>query len=113
MKKSVKPQLPAGFKAITGGGGDSWKPTKKGESILGTMAGVKSVHFEKEGKRAARDVNIYTVKTKEGDLNVWESAGLRALAKIKKGKAVFIQYLGDRVMKKGQSAMHEYVVATK
>lgn len=108
-----KVTLPKGFKAITGGGGDSWKPEKAGATLHGVMAGSKSVHFEKKGNQPARDVNIYTIRTKEGDVNVWASAGLSALEKIKKGKEVFIQYLGLKKMGKGKNPMRDYIVATK
>lgn len=114
MKKSVKPasKLPAGFKAISGGG-DSWKPEKKGASINGVMGTVKVVHMPKKGKQPARDVNVHTIKTKEGDIQVWQSAGLKALEKVKKGKPVYVEFTGKRVIKKGQAPMREYVVATK
>ena len=113
MKAKVTPQLPKGFEPITGGGSDSWKPTKKGEEIIGTLIAVKSVHFEKEGKRPARDVSVFVIKPKTGDVSVWESAALRALKKVKKGKQIFIRYLGTRLIKKGQSPMRDYLVAVK
>lgn len=112
MKKTVKPQLPAGFKAISGFG-SSWRPEKIGETLLGVMQKVKVLHMEKKGKIPARDVNIYTIETKDGAKDVFESGGLKALALVKKGKPVFIQYIGQRVITKGQAPMREYVVATK
>jgi hypothetical protein len=112
MLKKVSPQLPKGFKAITGGG-DSWKPEKKGASIQGVLSAVKSVHFDKKGKMAARDVNVYTIRTKDGDLSVWDSAGLRALANVKKGREVFVQYLGLKQIGKGRNPMRDYLVAVR
>jgi hypothetical protein len=117
MIKKVKPALPPGFKAISGGG-DSWKPDKAGESIMGNLIDIKKVHFdaEKKGKKVvqeARDVNVYTIRTKDGEVRVWHSAGLAALAKVKKGCAVFIQYLGTLPARKGRSGMRDYLVATK
>ena len=113
----LKVELPAGFKAISAGG-DSWKPEKVGASITGVMTGVKQVHFpeEKKGKkvtREARDVNIYTIRTKDGDVNVWQSAGLKALAEVKKGKQVYIRFDGMGKAKPGQSAPRLYTVAVK
>lgn len=110
MEKKVT--LPKGFKAITGGG-DSWKPTKKGAAIQGVLSGVKTIHQEKRGKMPARDITLYTIKTKEGDVNVWGSAGLRALENVRKGKEVYIQYLGEKDVGKGKNPMRDYMVATK
>lgn len=112
MKKSVGPQLPAGFKAISGGG-NSWKPAKKGESITGVMGKAKVVSLPKNGRIPARDVNVYNITTKDGSVDVWESGGLKALAKIKKGKPVYIQFIGMKKIKGQAQPMREYVVATK
>lgn len=112
MIKKVKPALPKGFTAITGGG-DSWRPEKVGASLQGVLRNVKKVHMPKKGKMAARDVNIYTITTPTGDVQVWESAGLRALATVKKGRQVFVQYVGKKVIGKGRNPMREFVVAVK
>ena len=112
MNKKVKSQLPAGFKPITGGG-DSWHPEKPGEAITGIITAVKIVTMPAKGKQPERDVNLYTVKTKDGDINLWESAGLRALSKLKKGKPVYVEYIGTKQIKKGQAPMREFIVATK
>lgn len=109
---SLKGTLPKGFTAITASG-DSWKPEKKGATLQGVLIGVKTVHFEKKGKQPARDVPVYKIKTAEGEVSVWESASLRALADVKKGRHVFLQYLGLKQIKKGQSPMREYLVAVK
>jgi hypothetical protein len=110
-KSNGKVKLPKGFKAIVGG--DSWKPEKEGENILGVLAAVELVHMPEKGKTPARDVNKYTIKTKEGEVVLWQSAGLTALEKVKKGTAVYIEYLGSEVYKKGQAPMRKYTVATK
>lgn len=107
-----KVQLPKGWKAITGGG-NSWKPAKSGESIEGVMLGSKVVSLPKNGRIPARDVNVYTVKTKDADVDVWQSGGLKALEKIKKGKPVYIQFLGMKKIKGQAQPMREYLVATK
>lgn len=117
MAKVSKVQLPAGFKAISAGG-DSWKPNEVGASITGVLHSVKSVHFdeEKKGKKVvqeARDVNVYTIRTKDGDVQVWQSAGLKALTEVKKGRQVYIRYDGMGTAKKGRSAPRLYTVATK
>lgn len=114
-KKTGKVAVPAGFKAISNMGGDAWKPTKAGASIQGVMGGTKTVQVErKEGKKKVKvDAHIYTIITKDGDVQVWESAGLKSLSTVKKGKQVFIQYIGQRVITKGQNPMREYLVATK
>jgi len=113
MKQRVTPQLPKGFEPITGGGTSSFKPEKKGTELTGVLVAVKTVHFDKEGKRPARDVKVFVIKTKTGDVSVWESAALRALGNVKKGRSVFIRYLGKRLIKKGQSPMRDYLVAVK
>lgn len=117
-KSSVKARLPAGYKAIEGGG-NAWKTEKKGESIEGKLIKVKVIKMPSRGKKgsssyqAARDVNLYTIETSSGVVNVFQSAGLKALESVKKGKSVFIQYIGKRVITKGQNPMREYIVATK
>lgn len=112
MKKTVKPQLPAGFKVISGGG-NSWRPEKIGDSIMGKFVKSKVVTMEKKGKIPARDVNVYSIETKEGLRDVWQSGGLGALALVKKGQQVFIQFIGKKVITKGQQPMREFVVAVK
>lgn len=117
-KSSVKAKLPAGYKAIEGGG-NAWKTDKKGESIEGKMIKVKVVKMPAQGKkgtpsyRAPRDVNLYSIETANGIVNVFQSAGLKALESVKKGRSVYIQYIGQRVITKGQNPMREYIVATK
>lgn len=117
-KNSIRTKLPAGYKAIEGGG-NAWKTDKKGESIEGKLLKVKVVHMPSQGKkgstsfRPARDVNLYSIETSSGVVNVFQSAGLKALESVKKGRSVFIQYVGQRVITKGQNPMREYIVATK
>jgi hypothetical protein len=108
-------ELPKGFKAISAGG-DSWHPKKVGDSITGVLVGVKEVKFpaEKRGTkivRPARSVKVYNIKTATGDMGVWGSAGLKALAEVKKGKRVFIHFDGMGRAKPGQSAPRLYTVA--
>jgi hypothetical protein len=117
-KSSVRTKLPAGYKAIEGGG-NAWKTEKKGESIEGKLLKVKVIKMPARGKKgtnsfqAARDVNLYSIETASGVVNVFQSAGLKALESVKKGRSLFIQYIGKRVISKGQNPMREYIVATK
>lgn len=117
-KSSIRTKLPAGYKAIEGGG-NAWKTEKKGESIEGKLIKVKVIKMPSRGKKgtnsfqAARDVNLYSIETASGVVNVFQSAGLKALESVKKGHSVFIQYIGKRVITKGQNPMREYIVATK
>lgn len=114
-----KVSLPKGFTSI-GGIGESWKPNKVGESLQGTMLGKKTVKVNrtrKEGKKTVKvkePVNVYTIRTTDGgEVQVWESAGLRALASVKKGAQVYIALTGKKVITKGQQPMRQYTVATK
>lgn len=117
-KNKIRFQLPKGYKAIEGGG-SSWKTEKKGDHIEGKMAKVKSIRMPARGKKgtasyqAPRDVNLYTIETKDGPVSLFQSAGLKALESVKKGQSVFIQYIGKRVITKGQNPMREFIVATK
>ncbi len=109
-----KVSLPKGFTSI-GGMGESWKPDRIGTALHGKMLGVKVVKVErKRGKETVKEpVNVYTIESKDGgEVQVWESAGLRALQKVKKGQGVFIQLVGKRVIKKGQQPMRVFEVAT-
>lgn len=112
MKAKVKPVLPSGFKAISARS-DSWVPVKKGESIQGVLVASKIVSFPKQGKKAARDVPVYTITTKDGDVSVWGSAGLKALASVKKKTQIYIEFIGMGKAKPGQSPPKLYVIATK
>lgn len=108
-----KIQLPKGFKAITGGG-NSWRPEKPGDQIQGLYVGSKSVHQEAQKvngrKIPARDVNVHTIKTKNGEIGVWESGGLRALGKLKKGQKVCVVYAGKKTIKGQSNPMREFIV---
>lgn len=110
----AKVTLPKGFQTISGFA-NSWKPDKKGASLQGKLVAIKSVEVSrKQGKKIVKaDVNKYTIRTAAGDVDVWESAGLRTLQQVKKGQEVFIQYIGKRVITKGQNPMREFLVAVK
>jgi hypothetical protein len=116
-KSTLRSELPSGFKAISKGG-DTWRPKHVGDSISGILIAVKSVHFDEEKKgrkvvRQERDVNVYTIKTKDGDVGVWESAGLKALQDVKKKQQVFIRFDGMGRAKPGQNPPRLYTVAVK
>lgn len=110
----AKVQLPSGFKAIQGGGdfAPSWD-WKKHPVIEGIMQGIRAVKLPKKGKIPAREVHVYTIRTKDGDVGVWESAGLRALNQVKKGKQVAIAYLGQKRIKGRPQPMRDFVVGVK
>lgn len=110
-----KVALPKGFTSI-GGFGESWKPEKKGATLQGTMIGkrVQMVDRKRGNKTVKEPWNIYTIRSADGgEMQVGESAGLRALASVKKGAEVFIRFDGKRVIKRGQQPMREYTVAVK
>lgn len=104
MKKSVSPQLPKGFKAISGGGGNAveWK---KGMIVTGVVVEIKTIQKKNPKKGEDPTTRIMIVKTKDGDRGVWEKAALHGLFDAaKKGKQVYIEHLGMGKAKKGQSA---------
>lgn len=104
--------LPKGFKPILG---QSWKPKKVGETLQGILRNVRTVHIPKKGREPAREANIYVIHTIDGaDVDVWESAALRSLARVKKGTPVYLRYLGPRKIPGGRGApMRDFLVATK
>lgn len=107
-----KVALPAGFKAI-GGLGQSWKPAKPGDTLQGVLKAVKKVNLPKKGKIPARTVPVYTIGTKDGDIQVWESAGLRALGTVKKGKTVAVVFLGKKKIPGQAQPMRDFAVGVK
>lgn len=105
-------ELPAGFKPIQGMGA-FWKGESPGDFIMGKLVKVHIKHFEKNGKYAARDANVYTLDVKDrGRVEVTESGGLGALRQVKKGQSVHILFVGMKKLK-GKSPMREYVVGVK
>jgi hypothetical protein len=110
-KKRAPVALPAGFKAITAGGdyAPSWE-FERTPVIEGVLKSVRVWRKPKKGKEPARDVRIATVATKNGDLSVWESAGLRALFTVKKGKRVALVYKGKRRIKGRTQPMRDFQV---
>lgn len=105
-------KLPAGFKAISGIGG-GWKPDKPGATVQGILVRVKVVKLPKKGKDPARDWKIYILKTKDGEVEIGESAGVRSLGQVKKGREVYIEYLGKKKIGGGRQPMRDFLVATK
>jgi len=114
MKKNVHPQLPKGFKPISGGGGNSveWK---KGLVVTGNVLEIKVI--EKKGPlRKGEDptTRLMRVKTKDGEVTVWEKSALRGLFdSAKKGKLVYIEHIGMGKAKKGQSAPNLFIAGMK
>lgn len=113
MKAKVQPQLPKGFKAIASGGGDSveWK---KGMVVEGNVLEIKELERKNPKKGEDPTMRLMRIKTKTGEVSVWEKAGLKGLfAVAKKGKAVYIEHLGMGKAKKGQSAPHLFMTGMR
>lgn len=104
--------LPKGFKPLTGLA-SSWKPTKPGDKVEGVLRNIKAVKLPKKGKIPARTVNVFTITTEKGDVDVWESAALRPLATVKKGSRVAVVYLGKRKIPGRPQAMRDFAVGVK
>ena len=111
MAKTHAPKLPTGFKAIEHIG-SFWTGHKPGDSITGVYRGSKVKHFPK-GKYPARDANEHTIEVKGGKkITVTQSGGLGALQDVKKGQAVYVEFLGIRKLP-GKKSMKDYLVAVK
>jgi hypothetical protein len=113
MKAKVAPQLPKGFTAVTGGGGNSveWK---KGVVVTGVVLEVKDIQKKDPKKGEKPTTRIMRVKTKDGEVGVWEKAALAGLFdKARKGKIVYIEHIGMGKAKKGQSAPNLFVAGIK
>ena len=108
---AAKKQLPKGFKEITGQG-NFWKGNDKGDTITGKLKGTRVHTFPKEGRREARDANVYLLDTADGEVEVTQSGGLGALTKVKKGQTVYIEFVGMKKLP-GKSPMREYIVGVK
>jgi hypothetical protein len=108
---TVRSELPKGYKNITGG--NAWRPEKAGQHIQGKYAGSKSIDLPKKGKQPARSLNIHRIDTSDGQVEVMQSAGLKALEGLKKGTSVYIQYVGLKKLGGGRNPMREFIVGTK
>lgn len=112
-KERIKIELPKGYKAITGMGGEpvNWK---KGVVIEGIVTETKTLKRKNPKKGESLTMRLMNVKTKDGDKTVWEKAALTALFDmVKKGNTVYIQHIGMGIAKKGQSAPHLFVAGLK
>lgn len=100
-------KLPKGFKAINNGGGDAWdfKKMKTLEGVMGSVREFDSKFKKGEKQRAA------TITTKNGDITVFERAGLRQLFDVKKGKRVYLAYTGPKKIAGRKKPMESFVVA--
>jgi hypothetical protein len=111
--KKVSPQLPKGFTAITSGGGNSveWK---KGMVVTGNVLEVKTIDKKNPKKGEDPTTRLMRIKTKDGEVTVWEKSALRGLFDAaKKGKAVYIEHVGMGKAKKGQSAPNLFIAGIK
>lgn len=110
--KTIKPALPSGFKALENIG-KFFSGKEPGDQLVGKLVKVESKHFPK-GRYPARDANVYTIRTKDGnDVEVTQSGGLGALQQVKKGQTVAIVYLGMKKLKGRREPMREYAVGVK
>ena len=111
--KAKQNMLPSGFKPIDPIGA-FWSGREPGDKFEGTLVSVKTKHFEKNGKYAARDANVYTFKSKDGGkpVEITQSGGLGALQQVKKGQQVCIVFVGMKKLK-GKADMREYQVGVK
>ena len=110
---SRKVQLPAGYKAITSGEfAPSWDFETE-STIEGTLI-EKRTTIQNKGKKDEREVHIFTIRRKDGsEVTVWESYGLKPLIDVKKGKQVFIGFLGYKAIKGRKQPMKDFIVAVK
>lgn len=109
-----KVALPKGFTSVEGFG-ESWKPTKKGASIQGVIAGFKKVKKKKALKKGELPFyEICTIKTIDGgEQQLFKSAMLAPLFALKKGTKVFVRFDGiGKAFEKGHNPPRLYTVAT-
>lgn len=112
-KQRIPVILPKGFKAITGGAGDSvdWK---KGVIVTGKVIELKTIEKKNPKKGENPTARLMRVATKDGEKTVWEKAALTGLFNtVKKGQTVYIEHIGMGTAKKGQSAPHLFVAGVK
>ena len=111
VKKGARLALPKGFTSV-GGFGESWKPTRKGESIQGVILGFKKVKKKSPKKGEDPFFSIVTLKTDLGEMQIFKSAMLAALFALKKGAKVYVRFDGvGKAFKKGHNAPRNYTVA--
>lgn len=114
MKKSVSPQLPKGFKPISGGNNGTSVEWKKGVVVTGNVLEVKTIDKKNPKKGEDPTTRLMRVKTKDGEVTVWEKSALRSLFDTaKKGKVVYIEHIGMGKAKKGQSAPNLFIAGIK
>jgi len=110
-RTATKGTLPKGFKVL---GGGAWSPAKVGDSITGKMFKSESVTQKNMQTGKPEQRTVYTIHSTDGEvLKVWESAGLKALQRVKKGAPVYIEFIGMGEKKKGRNPARLYLVATK
>lgn len=108
--KSAAAKLPAGFTAVSlGGGFGAWWDFAKQKTITGRVTAIDSYMQENDnGKKEKR--RILRVDTGNGvTMNVGESYALRELFDVPKlkGKQVFIQFLGQKSFKNKKGKMRK------
>jgi hypothetical protein len=108
-KAGPKNELPKGFKAITSGDfAPSWDFEK--QPVIEGVLKEKRTITQNKGKKDEREVAIWTIATKSGDVAVWESYSLKALHDVKKGKRVAVVFNGYRPIKGRKQPMKDFTV---
>lgn len=115
MKQKVKPQLPSGFKPISGGSGTAWD--YKAEPVLeGKLVSITEFEskFKDPATKKFKKQKRAVIQRKDGsEVGVYESAGTRPLFDVKKGKQVAIVFLGTKKIKGRAQPMKEFAVGVK
>jgi hypothetical protein len=120
MKKekaqAIKPQLPAGFKAIARRGG-SWpqQDAKPGEVLEGKLVKFDEVQSKYKNKKTKKFEMQKTaiVETKSGNVTIYENAALSGVFDVKPGRQIYIQYLGSRKVKGYSKPFRDFIVGWK
>ena len=104
--------LPKGFTAISGGGNTVvWE---EGVVVTGIVQEVKEITLKNVRKGQKPTARLMRIKTKEGEMAVWEKAALVGLFdKVKKGNAIYIECIGMGEAKKGQNAPYLFNAGMK
>jgi hypothetical protein len=113
--KKVNSDIPPGFEVCDAGSGDfaPWHDFKRDAVLQGKVESVRKATLGK-GKDK-NDTRIMTVNTAQGQRAISESVKLSGLfdqAAKKKGKEVYIKFLGV-VKLKGGRRMNDYIAAIK
>lgn len=112
--KKVAPQLPKGFKAISGLG-STWDFEKEPciEGKIVTFGEVQSRYKDPETKKFKMQKNCTIELKDKSTRTVWESAALRSLFDQKEGAQVAIVFLGRKKLEGRKEPMKNFLVGVK